>query len=149
MVNPTRFALTCLFIWSIAGLTGWLVPQTQAPARVVGASRTLGLPEPLRIVDLKPAAEALARTDLWGSQLAQTAVADAAQAKPTVETWTRVAIVQEKEGSFVLLSGPDHVIKTFKQGDTLPDGARLLKIQSNQITLLPAGKKRPETRHLD
>jgi hypothetical protein len=148
MVKFPRIALTGLSLWLLAGLIGWLLPQAPAAERIVGASRTVGLPEPLHNTDLKPFAEALAKVDLWGSK-SGAAAANPVATQPIVETWTRIAVVQEKSGNFIVLSGPDNVIKTFKQGETLPDGSRLLKIQVNQITLLPAGKKRPETRHLD
>ncbi|MFT4170933.1 MAG: hypothetical protein QM639_00120 [Rhodocyclaceae bacterium] len=134
MNTATRFALCTVAMWCLTGFVAWLgfAPPTARTPAVPAASRAEieVPPKP----DLRQAVRWLERTPVWGAAPA----ASASEAKTATETWSRIAVVLDKRGNYVLLAPPQGAAKRFGVGDTLPDGGRLLALDARQATVRTA-----------
>lgn len=144
MVILLRFGLLGLLL--CAGIAAWTwytySPLTQPEKKVVQASRRDAEPAKLQSGSVKKSALLLQKSDIWGSKVTQTPSLTTTSAGPAeVETWSRIAVVKDPQGAFVLLRSPAGELKTFKRGDTLPDDSKLTKISPEVVEVRKADGK--------
>ncbi|QDQ27252.1 hypothetical protein FNU76_13260 [Chitinimonas arctica] len=146
MVGFFRIGLLAALAWLSTGLLTWFNYSPPDRSTIVAPARRmaeLDLPDSL---DTKPALNTLAKSDIWGSKRVEPV---AGGAKSQAEVWSRIAIVKERKGNFVVLASPRGEIKSFHVGDALPDGSQLLKISSAEIVVRRAGEKSSTTHALE
>lgn len=145
MVILLRFGLLGLLLWT--GIAAWTwhsySPLTQPDKKVVQASRRDAEPERLASGSVKKSALLLQKSDIWGTKQAAVSGQAAASSAPPleVESWSRIAVVKDPQGAYVLLRSPAGELKTFKIGDTLPDDSKLKKINAEAVEVRQADGK--------
>ena len=75
--------------------------------------------------------EAIAARNLWGS----TAVAKAPE-------WSVTGIIKNGKERYIMVSLEGRPVETLKVGDTLPDGAKIIRIEDAQFFILTEDKKK-------
>lgn len=142
MVGLARISILTLVIWGLVALTAWSVYTPPQSGKVVGVARHGSDTEFVPPPDLKADLAVLTKADIWGARAAPAnQAANSGSAKPQAEVWSRVAIVKEAAGAFILLSSPSGEVKPFKAGDTLPDGSKLLRISTSEIVVKPTSSR--------
>lgn len=139
MVILLRFGLLALLLWSAIAAWTWNTyqPLTPPTKKTVGLARRDDDPQHLPPAAVKKSLLILQKTDLWGGKqktdVAPGAAPDKTTAPIEIESWSRVAVVKDPDGPYVLLRSSSGELKTFKAGDTLPDDSKLKKISADTV----------------
>lgn len=144
MVILLRFGLLGLLLW--AGVAAWTwqtySPLTQHGKKTVQPTRHEAELQRLPLLSVKKSALMLQKTDIWGTRQTAPSGPTASTATPVeVESWSRIAVVKDPQGAFVLLRSPAGELKTFKNGDILPDDSKLKKISPEAVEVRQADGK--------
>lgn len=142
MVEHLRIGIAALIVWIVAGMIAWATFSVPDATKLVSVAKRDTLSMLSAPTSLKPDVDALAGKDLWGFNNQQTLAATAA-ALP-VERWIRIAIVKEAKDTYILLQSPGNEVKSFRAGDTLPDGSKLITVSAAEVVTRPA-KGKPQT----
>lgn len=142
-----RASLGVALVWVACGLAAWLWLEPQ-PELVAARQSTLSasaqaleaLAKPIVAVDLA----ALERVKLWGMERNGQAIAPpvaAGQIKKVL--WTVTARVVRPNERYLLLYEPEaKLVRQVREGELLPDGSKLIKLDLNSFTVrLPNGKR--------
>ncbi|WP_269531324.1 hypothetical protein [Chitinimonas sp. BJYL2] len=142
MVGLTRIAALTVVLWFVCAALGWAWYSSPFDKTLVVTRSPHFMPEVPQPPDLTQDVALLQRSLLWPTDQ-PSAQAAGKPAEPQVinEVWSRVAIVKEPQGNFVLLGSPSGTVKPFKAGDVLPDGSRLIKVSTSEIVVRPASGK--------
>ncbi len=146
MVALVKTALLTLIIWGIVALFSWATFTPPSPKKLVSLAKRASHAELPDAPAMKSYLEALTSKDLWGNSLQ--AKQSAAASQPA-ELWVRIAVTKEAKETFVLLKAPTGEIKSFRKGDTLPDGRKLIKLSSTEAVVKPEQGKPQTIRLLD
>lgn len=138
MVILLRFGLLASLLWLGCAIWAWqdYQPLNGSTKKLVGLARNEAAPERLATASVKKPLTLLLKSDLWGSKQQVSNPGVQATGAPTtgeIETWSRIAVVKDPQGAYVLLRSPTGELKTFKNGDTLPDESKLKKISAESV----------------
>ncbi|WP_028452274.1 hypothetical protein [Chitinilyticum aquatile] len=135
MVNFSRLVSVTLGLCLLVGILSWYGYSAPKPGKIVGTAARNATPALVISPPLKNDLKTLGEAAPWDIQAQQANTASAV----TTETWRRVAIVTENKTTSALLQSPAGEIKTYKAGDLLPDGSKLIAVNSREVIIRPAG----------
>lgn len=144
MVAIKRIAMLAAVLWGFSAWFSWTYFKPPVSSRIVSTARHDAAAQTAPVVGVKPALELLKKSDIWGvsrKSASASVLPGLAPALPAAEIWARVAVVNERSGAFVVLRSPAGDLKSFKVGDTLPDGGKLQKISTASVEVrTPKGR---------
>lgn len=146
MVGFIKTALLALLVWGVAALATWATFTPPVPPKLVSLANRTAQTDIASAPAMKSYLDAITGKDLWGKSLQSKQAENASQ---PAERWDRIAITKEAKDTFVLLKSPTGEIKSFRKGDTLPDGTKLLKLSSTEAVIKPEQGKPQKIRLLD
>lgn len=118
-----------------AGVIWQRLPEPEAPKSLTVVAEPWRLPT-LPETDLRKSAETITAKNLWG------AVIPAQQVPLNDPEWHFVGAVKNGPEHYVLIRVEQNPVETLKVGDSLPGGAKILKIGEDRLCVLVNGKKR-------
>ena len=110
-------------------------PTAPAPLATAPAQDTWQLPE-LPDNNSKKAIETITARDLWGSVRA---AANGPLAKPI---WRYAGVIRQGKERYVLINIDGKPVSILKEGDELPDNAKIVKIEDDRFFVLIDGQQR-------
>lgn len=118
----------------LATIICWFgAPEPAQPRTQPHITEPWSIPKPIEH-DSESAIEAINARNLWGTVAAAGALKE--------PEWHVLGIATNGTDRFILLSFEGKPVEMLKTGDTLPDGAKILKIENNRFFVITTEKKK-------
>ena len=134
-----------LWLALMAAMLVWLVwaPPVQEAGSAGSAAAPRKPPGPPQVPatppDPGPALETLSTSTLWGPRAARPAVAASAAASAPEPVWLTSGTVRRGNERLLIVhfEGNSQPSQLLRVGDSLPDGSRIEKIETNRVLTMP------------
>lgn len=144
-----RMALLVLLAWLAAGvLAGFLL---EPPPALIGGRRAAAPPRldlRLGVADVGAAAARLEKTPMWGVQRDGKPLPPPKKAEETAKAieWRLLAAVERNGEYLAVIQVDKDKPQPVKEGESLPDGGKLLKVRRDRVVVSDAEGNQREIR---